>query len=102
LILDGTLARVRLDKEGDLDLAPSPTFSTGDASGWKRPWNQGWAVEGLHYMAGYAHNHGLPIEWAEKGVRKEDHVLPWLRRMTRANRYGVYFIFKSMEQGSTF
>ena len=50
----------------------------------------------------YARNHGLPIEWAEKGVRKEDHVLPWLRRMTRANRYGVYFIFKSMEQGSTF
>src|SRR5271165_2065701 len=30
----------------------SPTFSTGDASGWKGPWNQGWAVEGLHYMAG--------------------------------------------------
>ena len=31
---------------------PNPTFSTGDASGWKGPWNQGWAVEGLHYMAG--------------------------------------------------
>jgi hypothetical protein len=54
------------------------------------------------WVDAYAHNHGLPIEWAEKGVRKEDHVLPWLRRMTRANRYGVYFIFKSMEQGSTF
>jgi hypothetical protein len=60
---------------------------TGDYQGW---------------VEAYAHNHGLPIEWAEKGVRKEDHVLPFLRRMTRANRYGVYFIFKSMEQGSTF
>jgi len=32
-------------------------------------------------------------------VRKEDYVLPWLRRMTKRNAYGVYFIFKSMEQG---
>jgi hypothetical protein len=54
------------------------------------------------WVDAYAHNHGLPIEWAEKGMRKEDHVLPCLARMTRANRYGVYFIFKSMEQGSTF
>jgi hypothetical protein len=22
-------------------------------------------------------------EWAEKGVRKEDHVLPWQRRMAK-------------------
>ena len=42
------------------------------------------------------------MEWAEKGVRKEDHVQPWLRAMVRAQRYGVYFIFKSMEQGPTF
>jgi hypothetical protein len=35
-------------------------------------------------------------------VRKEDYVLPWLRRMTKRNAYGVYFIFKSMEQGPTF
>jgi hypothetical protein len=54
------------------------------------------------WVEAFARNHRLPIEWAEKGVRKEDHVLPWLRRMTRAERYGVYFIFKSMEQGSTF
>ena len=32
-------------------------------------------------------------------MRKEDHVLPWQRRMVRADAYGVYFIFKSMEQG---
>ena len=44
----------------------------------------------------------IPIEWAEKGVRKEDHVLPWLNRMARRDAYGVYFIFKSMEQGPTY
>src|SRR6476646_7320103 len=55
-----------------------------------------------NWVEAFAHNHGLPIEWAEKGVRKEDHVLPWLRRMTKNNAYGVYFIFKSMEQGATF
>src|ERR1700682_574847 len=54
---------------------------------------QGW-------VEAYARNHKLPIEWAEKRVRKEDHVLPWLRRMAERDAYGVYFIFKSMEQGS--
>ena len=49
------------------------------------------------WVEAYAHNHGLPIEWAEKGVRKEDHVLSWQRRMARHDTYGVYFIFKSME-----
>jgi hypothetical protein len=55
-----------------------------------------------NWVEAFARNHGLPIEWAEKGVRKEDHVLPHLRRKTRADRFGVYFIFKSMEQGPTF
>lgn len=58
-----------------------------------------------HYQAwvdAFARNHRLPIEWAEKGVRKEDHVLPWQRRMARDDAYGVYFIFKSMEQGPSF
>jgi hypothetical protein len=55
-----------------------------------------------HWVEAYAGNHKLPIEWAEKGVRKEDYVLPHLSRMVRQNAYGVYFIFKSMEQGSTF
>ncbi len=50
----------------------------------------------------YARNHKIPIEWAEKGVRKEDYVLPHLRRLVKKNAYRVYFIFKSMEQGSTF
>ena len=54
------------------------------------------------WVEAYARNHAIPIEWAEKGVRKEDHVLPWLRRMEKRNAYGAYFIFKSMEQGPTF
>ena len=54
------------------------------------------------WVEAYARNHGIPIEWAEKGLRKEDHVLPALRRLAKQNAYGVYFIFKSMEQGRTF
>jgi hypothetical protein len=54
------------------------------------------------WVEAYARNHHVPIEWAAKGVRKEDYVRPWLRRMERAHRYGVYFIFKSMEQSSAF
>jgi hypothetical protein len=56
---------------------------------------QGW-------VEAYARNHGIPFEWADKGVRKEDHVLPALHRMERSDAFGVYFIFKSMEQGRTF
>jgi hypothetical protein len=54
------------------------------------------------WVEAYARNHRLPLEWAEKGVRKEDHVLPRQRRMAKRGTYGVYFIFKSMEQGATF
>jgi hypothetical protein len=54
------------------------------------------------WVEAFASNHKLPIEWAEKGTRKEDYVLPALRRMENKNAYGVYFIFKSMEQGRTF
>src|ERR1700722_10326641 len=55
-----------------------------------------------NWVEAYARNHKLPIEWAEKGVRKEDYVLPHLRRMVKNNVYGVYFVFKSMEHGATF
>ena len=55
-----------------------------------------------NWVEAFARNHQLPIEWAEKGVRKEDHVRRWLQRMKRKDRYGVYFLFKSMEQGTTF
>src|SRR6266700_1748725 len=54
------------------------------------------------WVEAFARNHGLPMEWAGKGVRKEDYVLPAARRMEKKNAFGVYFIFKSMEQGQTF
>ncbi len=30
-----------------------------------------------NWVEAYARNHQLPIQWAEKGVRKEDYVLPY-------------------------
>jgi len=54
------------------------------------------------WVEAYALNQGIPIEWAEKKVRKEDQMAPLLKRMEHQNRYGVYFIYKSMEQGPTF
>ena len=55
-----------------------------------------------NWVEAFARNHRIPIEWAEKGVRKEDFVRRWQRRMVRNNAYGVYFIFKSLEVGPTF
>lgn len=55
-----------------------------------------------NWVEAYARNHGIPIEWAEKDVRKKNDLLPWMRRLERSHRYGVYFILKSMEQGATF
>jgi hypothetical protein len=55
-----------------------------------------------NWVEAFARNHKIPMEWAEKGLRKEDHVLPALRRLEKRGAYSVYFIFKSMEQGRTF
>ena len=55
-----------------------------------------------HWVEAFARNHHIPIEWAEKGVRKEDYVRPRLQQMERRDRYGVYFILKSMEVGPNF
>jgi hypothetical protein len=54
------------------------------------------------WVEAFARNHHVPIEWAEQGVRKEDYVHPRLRQMERRQRYGVYFILKSMEVGTNF
>jgi hypothetical protein len=54
------------------------------------------------WVEAYARNQGIAMECAEKGTRKEDYVLAALRRMEKRGAYGVYFIFKSMEQGRTF
>jgi len=43
------------------------------------------------WVNAFARNHQIPIEWAEKGVRKEDDVRPYQQRMERQNRFGVYF-----------
>jgi len=55
-----------------------------------------------NWVESYARNQKIPIEWAGKGVRKEDYVLPAQRRMENKKAYGVYFVLKSMEQGRTF
>ena len=54
------------------------------------------------WVDSYARKRKLPVEWAEKGVRKEDYVQRWLHRLEHQNQHGVYFIFKSMELGQTF
>jgi hypothetical protein len=54
------------------------------------------------WVDSFARHQQIPIEWAEKGVRKEEYVRPALHRMERRNRFGVYFILKSMEVGPTF
>ncbi|MBL8223472.1 MAG: hypothetical protein JNL62_29845, partial [Bryobacterales bacterium] len=54
------------------------------------------------WVEAFARKQEIPMHWAEKGVRKEDFVRPHLAKMEKQNRYGVYFIFQSMEQGSTF
>ncbi|MGH8650791.1 MAG: hypothetical protein ACREYE_00810 [Gammaproteobacteria bacterium] len=41
---------------------------TGDYQGW---------------VESFARNHEVPIEWGEKGVRKEKYVLRWQRSMER-------------------
>src|SRR5260370_8699349 len=58
--------------------------------------------EYVRWVDAFARNHNVPIEWAQKGVRKEEYVLPRLRRMERQDRFGGYFIFKSMEVGPSF
>ena len=53
-------------------------------------------------MDAFARKQRTPIEWAQKGVRKEDYVRGYLHRMERQNHFGVYFILKSMEVGPSF
>lgn len=56
----------------------------------------------VRWVESFARNHKIPIEWAGKGVRKEDYVRPRLQKMEREARFGVYFILKSMEVGPSF
>ena len=54
------------------------------------------------WVEAFVQKRQIPMEWAEKGVRKEDYVRPHLRRLERRNQFGVYFILKSMELGPSF
>ncbi|MEW6744177.1 MAG: hypothetical protein AB1486_15600 [Planctomycetota bacterium] len=59
------------------------------------------------WVEAYARNHRIPLQWPDecmkkKGIKKEDFVRPYCLSMERRRRFGVYFIFKSMEQGPTF
>src|SRR5215469_13006483 len=54
------------------------------------------------WVEAFAKKHHIPLQWAEKGVRKEDYVRPHLRRLERQNQFGVCIILKSMERGPSF
>jgi hypothetical protein len=42
------------------------------------------------------------MDWAEKYLRKEDHVLPALHRTEERGAHAVYFIVTRQEHGCTF
>jgi len=46
-----------------------------------------------NWVEAFARNHRLPIEWDETGVRKEDYVRRWQRRVVRNNTYAVCILF---------
>ena len=59
------------------------------------------------WVEAFARNHRIPIQWPDpnmkkKDRKKEDFVRPYGLAMERRKRFGVYFIFKSLEQGPTF
>jgi hypothetical protein len=54
------------------------------------------------WVEAYAKKHKIPMEWAQTGVRKKDDLQPEQARMRKQNRFGVYFILKSMEVGPSF
>jgi hypothetical protein len=61
---------------------------------------QGW-------VEAFARNHRIPLQWPDpdmkkKGLRQEDYARPYLLAMERRKRFGVYFIFKTMEPGPHF
>jgi len=54
------------------------------------------------WVNAYTQNHNVPIEWAQKDVRKKDDLAPLRTRMQRDGRTGVYYVLKSMEQGPSY
>lgn len=59
------------------------------------------------WVESFARNHQIPIHWPDpgmkkKGLRQEDYARPYLLAMERRQRFGLYFIFKTMEPGPNF
>lgn len=54
------------------------------------------------WVAAFARKQKCPLAWAQPGQRKEDYVRPTLERRRARQRFGVYFILMSMEQGPSF
>src|SRR6516225_3109109 len=52
------------------------------------------------WVDAFARKQRIPIEWAQMGVRKEDHLRCYRHRMEHQNRFGVYFILKSIGGGT--
>jgi hypothetical protein len=59
------------------------------------------------WVEAFARRRRIPIQWPnpdmkKKGLRQEDYARPYLLAMERRKRFGVYFIFKTMEPGPNF
>ena len=55
------------------------------------------------WVEAFARNHRIPMQWPDpnmrkKDMKKEDFIRPYYLAMERRRRFGVYFIFKSLEQ----
>ena len=56
------------------------------------------------WVEAFARNPRIPIQWPDpnrkqKDLKKEDFVRPYCASLERRQRCGVYFLFKSLEQG---
>jgi len=55
-----------------------------------------------YWVESYSRKNKVPMEWAIKGNRKEETVQPYLDKIKRQNKDGIYYIMKSMESGTTY
>jgi hypothetical protein len=51
------------------------------------------------WVEGFARNHNLPMQGAEKGVKKEEFVEPWLRRMEQPSAMGCTSSSRAWSRG---
>jgi hypothetical protein len=60
------------------------------------------STEYVRRVETYVREQGLKPEWAPKGVRKEEWVAARLQSARRRQRFGLYAVLMSMEQGQSF